>query len=440
MAVNLTETAIRALKAKKTSFYVWSNSSQRGTGRLGVKVQSSGSKIFYFRYYVEKGKKERFIQLGIWPEMKLATANELAKKYGAWLIEGKDPQAELERQQFAEQQRIQLHQSQGSFEALIHGYVNKMKIDNKRTWQDVLKRLENECYTVIPRETKAKDKDVTSGQIKHILAGIIQRGAVVHSNRIRSYLMAAFNYGLKADNDPMNTSAGITFGLEANPVSVIPKQSSAEKVGDTWLTLEELRFLMEHFAEATNVGLLMQHLIRFCIYTGGQRPFEMIASQWCDVDFQQKTLLVTADVSKNKREHLIPLTESALQELSCVQELTKEKSSPYIFPLSTNGKRPVRTDSLARAIMYFRAFNPDFKIFTARDLRRTCKTLMGEAGISKEIRDRIQNHALNDVSSKHYDRYDYLPEKRRALEIWEDRVNNYQQQTGNNVVNLFGRR
>lgn len=79
MAVNLTETAIRALKAKKTSFYVWSNSSQRGTGRLGVKVQSSGSKIFYFRYYVEKGKKERFIQLGIWPEMKLATANELAK-------------------------------------------------------------------------------------------------------------------------------------------------------------------------------------------------------------------------------------------------------------------------------------------------------------------------------------------------------------------------
>lgn len=34
---------------------------------------------FYFRYYVEKGKKEKFIQLGIWPEMKLVTANELAK-------------------------------------------------------------------------------------------------------------------------------------------------------------------------------------------------------------------------------------------------------------------------------------------------------------------------------------------------------------------------
>ncbi|MFK3881266.1 tyrosine-type recombinase/integrase [Pantoea agglomerans] len=438
MAANLTETAIRGLKTKSTSYYVWSNSAQRGTGRLGVKVQPSGSKVFYFRYYVDKGKKEKFIQLGIWPEMKLVTANKLAKKYGAWLVEGKEPQQELEQQRLAEQHIMQVHRSQGSFEELVHGYVNKMKLDNKRTWADVLKRLEKECYTVIPRETKAKD--VTPLQIKTILSGIIQRDAVVHANRIRSYLMAAFNYGLKADNDPMNTSVGITFGLEVNPVSAIPKQSSAEKVGDTWLTLEELRFVMEQFAQATNVGPLMQHLIRFCVYAGGQRPFEMIASQWSAIDWQQKTLLVIADVSKNKREHLIPLTESALQELVSVKELTKESNSLFIFPLSTNGERPVRTDSLARSIMYFRAFNPEFKVFTARDLRRTCKTLMGEAGISKEIRDRIQNHALNDVSSKHYDRYDYLTEKRRALEIWEDRVNNYQRQQENNIVNLFGRR
>ena len=438
MATQLTDTAIRGLKPKSTSYYEWSNSGQRGAGRLGVKVQPSGSKVFYFRYYVDKGKKEKFIQLGIWHEMKLVTANELAKKYGAWLIEGKDPQQELEQQRLAEQQMMQLHRSQGSFKELVQGYVNKMKLDNKRTWADVLKRLEKECYSIIPPETKAKD--VTPSQIKAILSGIIQRDAVVHANRIRSYLMAAFNYGLKADNDPMNTSVGITFGLEVNPVSAIPKQSSAEKVGDTWLTLEELRFVMEQFSQATNVGPLMQHLIRFCVYAGGQRPFEMIASQWNAIDWQQKTLLVIADVSKNKREHLVPLTESALQELASVKELTKESNSPYIFPLSTNGERPVRTDSLARSIMYFRAFNPKFKVFTARDLRRTCKTLMGEAGISKEIRDRIQNHALNDVSSKHYDRYDYLPEKRRALESWEDRVNNYQRQQENNVVSLFGRR
>ena len=32
----------------------------------------------------------------------------------------------------------------------------------------------------------------------------------------------------------------------------------------------------------------------------------------------------------------------------------------------------------------------------------------------------IQNHALNDVSSTHYDRYDYLIEKRNAILTWEN--------------------
>ena len=82
MAANLTETAIRGLKTKSTAYYVWSNSAQRGTGRLGVKVQPSGSKVFISVITLRKGRK-KFIQLGIWPEMKLVTANELAKKYGA---------------------------------------------------------------------------------------------------------------------------------------------------------------------------------------------------------------------------------------------------------------------------------------------------------------------------------------------------------------------
>ncbi|MEX9883303.1 tyrosine-type recombinase/integrase [Providencia sp. PROV120] len=419
--MNLTETAIRALKPKTSAYYSWHQSSQRGTGRIGIKVQPSGKKVFYFRYYVNKGKKEKFIQIGLWPEMKLATANEIAKTYSLWLSEGKDPTNELDILKKEEQQLAQFNNSQGSFEQLIHGYVNKMKQDNKRTWQDVLKRLEKECYEQIPRGTKAKD--VTPNQIKKLLSNIIQRGAIVQSNRIRSYLMAAFNFGIKADNDPMQTNDSTIFGIQSNPVSIIPKQSSAEKVGNVWLNWEELSYVMTFFSKTPNVGWIMQSLIRTCIFTGGQRPYEISISQWDSVDWKTKTLLITSDVSKNKREHLIPLTDSALSELETIQQLTANLKSNYIFPLSKDGKRPIRTDSLAQAIGYFRKYHPDFKHFTARDLRRTCKTLMGEIGISKEIRDRIQNHALNDVSSKHYDRYDYLNEKRIALTKWEEKLN-----------------
>ena len=57
-------------------------------------------------------------------------------------------------------------------------------------------------------------------------------------------------------------------------------------------------------------------------------------------------------------------------------------------------------------------------VVTNRDLRRTWKTLAGQAGLPKEIRDRLQNHTLQDVSSKSYDRWNYMPEKRAAMKKW----------------------
>jgi hypothetical protein len=47
---------------------------------------------------------------------------------------------------------------------------------------------------------------------------------------------------------------------------------------------------------------------------------------------------------------------------------------------------------------------------------------MGELGVSKLTRDRLQNHALQDVSAKHYDRYDYIKEKREALQLWQEHL------------------
>ena len=39
-------------------------------------------------------------------------------------------------------------------------------------------------------------------------------------------------------------------------------------------------------------------------------------------------------------------------------------------------------------------------------------------GIPLEMRNRLQGHALTDVGSQFYDRYDYLKEKRVAIGIW----------------------
>ncbi|MNQ86270.1 Prophage CP4-57 integrase [compost metagenome] len=164
------------------------------------------------------------------------------------------------------------------------------------------------------------------------------------------------------------------------------------------------------------MGLTLRSLIRLCFFTGGQRPYELAASRWGNIDWQAKTLTITAEISKNGRPHLIPLTDSALRVLREQHAMTVD--SPFIFAHATKPNEPMPMASLSQAIDRYRRRNEKAH-FIPRDFRRTCKTLMGELGIAKDLRDRLQNHALNDISSKHYDRYEYLPEKRYALEQWE---------------------
>ncbi len=116
---------------------------------------------------------------------------------------------------------------------------------------------------------------------------------------------------------------------------------------------------------------------------------------------------------KNNRWLILPITPLAKDLFDKLWIYSRD--SKYIFPGRYNEEKTINKSSLAHAIARLGCVQE----FTPRDLRRTVKTRMGEIGIEKSIRDRIQNHALTDVSSKHYDRYDYLQEKRAALLVWE---------------------
>lgn len=425
----LTVSAIRGLKPKDKPYYEWDTNSQRGRGKLGVQVTPKGSKTFVFRYFVEG--KTKFIRLGRFPELSLNDARGKQKEMGELLLQGIDPKEQLESQHKAQQLAKREEARKGSIKQLFEAYVSQMEKDGKRTHKAVLASLEKEVYPVIPPATKAKD--VTTHDLMLVLAAMIKRDAKTQSNRVRSYLMAAFNYGLKHDNDPANFIDEAKFGLLLNPVAAIPKQKDAERVGEHYLKMGEVIGLIDDLNneyERFKMGDAIRNLILLCLYTGGQRPYELAASRWEAIDWQQKTLLITPDISKNKRPHLIPLTDSALVVLER-QRLNND--SEFIFPHRFNAIDHIRLDSLSQGIARYREVSPHLKPFTPRDLRRTCKTLMGEIGISKSLRDRLQNHALNDVSSKHYDRYEYLPEKRIALESWEQKLNS---QHGSNVISL----
>lgn len=56
----------------------------------------------------------------------------------------------------------------------------------------------------------------------------------------------------------------------------------------------------------------------------------------------------------------------------------------------------------------------DMPHFTVHDLRRTCRTLLAKQGTPGHVAERCLNHKLNGVEGI-YDQYDYLEERREAL-------------------------
>ena len=95
-------------------------------------------------------------------------------------------------------------------------------------------------------------------------------------------------------------------------------------------------------------------------------------------------------------------------------ESIRPNAHGWLFPSATDPTKSVSHGTLY-SFMWRQREREVIPVVTNRNLRRPWKTLAGQAGMSEEIRDRLQNHTLQDVSSKSYDRWNYMPDKRAAM-------------------------
>lgn len=155
-------------------------------------------------------------------------------------------------------------------------------------------------------------------------------------------------------------------------------------------------------------------------------------------DKKNKILSVPPQISKTKKWYHFLLCETAIELIETM--MSRHPENEFLFPnhgyeqkikrwegklaegnTSKYAKEPTKYMFSEMLLDNVESFCLKYKVekFLPRDFRRTFKTLAGQLKITKEIHDRIQHHSLHDVSSVHYDRYDYNEEKLEALLKWE---------------------
>jgi integrase/DNA-binding winged helix-turn-helix (wHTH) protein len=374
---------------------------ERGAGRLTLVVRRGSSQVAAEWYATWHRNGDRHTtQIGRYPALSLKAARALYRdKYLPAIMAGQNPIGPK-----AVQRSYGL-----TVTDLFEAYVDDLEYKKKKSAGDVRRLLlgpKGAVHDIGPRRLA---KDVEPTHMTPHLAAIRARGALGQANLVRSYLCAAFSFGIKAPNKYDGSAVGVDWGLTSNPAARIDVDRDARNPRDRALTPQEFARLWwwlheraPHDRRALAVQLMM---------LTGQRPGEVMRIRLPAISGDG---VMSWPKTKNGRAHAIPLVGIA--------KALVDSSEPNEFGLFFwSPSRPAVPAAVASARAFIENYLLDTgaKAFTPRDLRRTWKTLAGDAGVNKAVRDLIQNHRTNDVSTRHYDRYDYAREKRNGLMQWD---------------------
>ena len=199
--------------------------------------------------------------------------------------------------------------------------------------------------------------------------------------------------------------------IELSPADrVRPPSPKVER--ERVLTDPELRAVWQG---SDRLGWPFGPLVQLMMLTA-QREGEVAAMRWADLDLEVGIWTLTSAQTKARRQHLVPLSSAAVGILQA-----QPRMSDFVFPgRRTDGARPVCGFSKAK-VRLDRICGVTGWVF--HDLRRTASTVMAQLKVPPHVVEKITNHSSAGVAGpmgKIYQRYDYLEERRAALDLWAE--------------------
>jgi integrase len=163
-----------------------------------------------------------------------------------------------------------------------------MELDGKRSTEYVRSIYRRD---IAPSIGAKKARDVTVDDCADIIADVAERGALYLANRVRSYLIAGFNFGAKARSMPRWRRKEPDFQLTTNPARATVKALPREPRGQRHLSSAEVRVVWEALStpytvtagggarRPVKVDVFTEHALKLLLGTG-QRVEEVLGASW----------------------------------------------------------------------------------------------------------------------------------------------------------------
>lgn len=374
---------------------------------LSARVSIKGKVRWQYRYKID-GKSKR-MDLGDYPALSLVKARDMAEQCREWLADGFDPKQKrhLEREEtlhpvtvqealeywlvgYAEENRSNAGKHRSQFERHIYPYIGGFPLEQTETRHWI------ECFDRIRKGISGKQRPAP------VAAGYVLQNAkqALKYCRVRRYATS------RALDDLVTSDVG-----------------SKQRKKDRVLSLQELVDVL-HFIEGEKLLPYYAQLIRLLIVFGS-RTMEIRLSTWSEWNFTEMLWTVPKEHSKTGEKIFRPIPESLKDWLLDLK--AGAKSNEYILgQLKTSEAVSQYGRMLWKRLKHQEEW-------TLHDLRRTLATLLNDLGVAPHVVEQLLGHSLGGVMAI-YNRSQYLPEKRAALDMWLERLSLITSDSSNVVV------
>jgi integrase len=390
--MRLTATAIRSLTLPRGKVdHVFFDADLPG---FGLRVRATGAKTWMVQYAV--GGRTRRMVIGSPAVLDPGKARETARDLLAQVRLGRDP---------ANEKAAARVRAADTFGAILPRFLERQQARLKpRSYQEVERHLLAHAKPLHGRPIDAVDRRAIAVR----LAEIAKASGPAASNRVRTSLSAFFSWAAREGY------------LDANPAAFTNKaieNGSRERV----LADDELAAIWRAAGDGQYGAI-----VKLLMLTGARRD-EIASLRWSEIDLDVATITLLPARTKNRREHVIALSETALAILTA-QPRRSDTSGGQRDLVFGHGERGYQDWSGSKAEL-------DTRIATVRkgraldwtlhDFRRSISTALHERfAVPPHVVEAILGHVgVYKAGVKGvYNKASYLDERRRALERWGEHI------------------
>ncbi|EQC4540371.1 tyrosine-type recombinase/integrase [Cronobacter sakazakii] len=356
---------------------------------LYVYIPASGKKVWQLRYQFEG--KEKIHTVGKYPEIGPAEARNIAFEVKRDLAIGLNPAAKKKQQENVPDTFGSIYEE---------WYKHKRQVWSEGYAVELQRMFEAD---ILPYIGKMTMDDIEPMTLLKVLRRFEERGAMERANKARRRCGEVFRYAVVTGRAKYNPAPDLADAMKGYRKKNFP-----------FLPAEQIPAFNRALAGYS--GSIVSKIATQVLQYTAMRTKELRSMQWANVDFENRVITIDAEVMKNRKQHLVPMSRQVYDLLRQLQPITS--ISDFVFAGRNDKKKSISENAV---LLVIRQIGYE-GLASGHGFRHQFSTILNEHGWPHDAIERQLAHVDRNNIRGIYNHAQYLEKRKEMMQWWADYI------------------